>query len=171
MDKDIYFGAVYRNLLDYGFDLKKEKIERFNVVVATKKEFSLSSESTYMNIFVVMAISKSLTKDVVKKFFTAVLDYTELYNEGLPQVLQADIVCFALLASRRVSEDAKQWVEQGITKYRGAYELPVIFDYQNDNLTYCKTPSAGAEYYKHFEELFECFSGPQKESRGTAIDD
>jgi hypothetical protein len=162
MDKDVYFTAVYRNLLDYGFDLKKEKIDRVNVVVATKKEFSLSSETTYMNIFVVMAISKNLTKDIAKKFFKVVLDYTEEYSEGLPQVLQADIVCFALLASRSVSEDAKQWVEQGIKKYRGAYELPIIFDYQNDNLYYCKTPSAGAAYYKHFGELFECFSGPEK---------
>lgn len=163
MNKDTYFKAVYRNLLDYGFDLEKRKIFRFKVVIATKKEFSLSSEAIYMNIFVIMAISRNVTKKIVINFFNIVLDYAEEYSEGLSPALQGDIVCFALLASKDVSEDAKQWVQQGIKTYRGAYEMPVIFDLLEDELYYCRTPVEGVEYSEHFRELFECFLGLEKE--------
>ena len=160
MDKDIYFKDAYRDLLEYGFSLSKERIKKFNTVVATKREFSISSKAIYMHVFVIMALSRNITRDTIKDFFECARDYAGEYTGEMEKKLTAEPVCFALLASEDVADDAKQWVLEGMKKFHGAFELPLIFDLENSMLYYCKTP-VRPHYLEHFHDLIDYLAGAE----------
>lgn len=165
MDKDTYFKDSYRDLVEYGFHLKKDKIDRFKVVIATKKEFSISSEAVYMNIFVIMALMRKITEKDLIEYVTITRDYVIEYSRDLEKTLEAEPVFFALLASHNVSEEAKQWVLTGVPKYSCAFELPLIYDIQNKKLYYCKMPEKGVKYLEHFHDLIDYLSTVEYKKR------
>ncbi|MBU7018015.1 MAG: hypothetical protein HXS44_10935 [Theionarchaea archaeon] len=169
MDKDTYFRDSYRDLMDYGFQLRKEKIDRFNVVIATKKEFSISSEAVYMNIFVIMAFMRKITEKDIKEYFTIAHDYIIEYSRDLEKTLEAESVFFAILASHDVSEEAKQWVLTGIREYCCAYEMPLIYDMQEKELYYCRVPEKGVKYYEHFHDLIDYLSTVHYEEKSEEV--
>lgn len=155
--------------MEYGFHLRKDKVDRFNVVIATKKEFSISSEAVYMNIFVIMALMRKITENDIKEYFTITRDYVTEYSKNMEKTLEAEPVFFAILASHNVSEEAKQWVLTGIHRYSCAYELPLIYDMQNKELYYCKVPEKGIKYYEHFHDLIDYLSTVHYEERSEEV--
>jgi len=156
MDQNTYLKTVYEKLRQDGFELTKDKINEFDVVVATKKQFKLSWFATQMNIFAIMGVANNVSKSVIGNFSKISLDYAIKKKKGLPRGLQAGVVSFALLVSLNVNEDAKQWVQQRPKKHFAAFEMPVIFDLRiNELYYYDKTPIFGAIYYKSFRSFIE----------------
>lgn len=156
MDTNTYFNKIYSKLKQEGFELQKDKINLFDVIVATKKQFKLSWVATQMNFFVIMGLSNKITKETIEEFSRNCMDYAIKNNKGLPRGLQAGVVSFALLVSSDVDEDAKKFAQARPKKHFAAFEMPVIFDLKENKLYYYdKTPIWGFIYYKAFRNFIE----------------
>ena len=156
MGQDLYLQAVCDRLRQDGFELANDKIDEFDVVVATRRQFKLSCTASWMNIFAIMSVSNSVLRDVIENFSKISLDYAIKNKKGLPRGFQAGVVSFALLVSSNIDEDAKQWVQQRPKKRFAAFEMPVIFNLVNNEIYYYnRIPISGALYYKFFRNSLE----------------
>jgi len=158
IDQNTYFEIVHEKLRQDKFVLTNDKIDGFNVVVATKKEFQLLWFGTQMNIFVIMGGSNNISKDVIENFSKHAIDYAIKNNQGLPLGFLSCVTSFALLVSSSIDEDAKKFVQESSKKYFAAFEMPVLFNLKSKELLYYRnTPLWGSIYYKFFRDFIEKF--------------
>lgn len=157
-DQNTYFEIVYEKLRQDKFVLTNDKIDDFNVVIATKKEFQLLWFGTQMNIFVIMGSSNNISKDVIENFSKHAIDYAIKNNQGLPLGFLSCVTSFALLVSSSIDEDAKKFVQESSKKHFAAFEMPVLFNLKSKELLYYRsTPLWGSIYYKFFRDFIEKF--------------
>ena len=128
MEGKTYLSTIYDKLQQDGFELKNEKVNDHDVLIATKKEFKLSWLATQLNIFVYIGSTDRTSKDIIETFSKNSLKYTIDSYTGLPRGVQSSVVSFSLLASTTIDEEAKQWVKKPPKKHFAAFEVPIIFD-------------------------------------------
>ncbi|MBM3247457.1 hypothetical protein FJZ17_02880 [Candidatus Pacearchaeota archaeon] len=158
MDTNTYFNKIYSKFKQEGFELQKDKINSFDVTVATKKQFKLSWFATQMNFFAIMGVSNKITKETIEEFSKSCMDYAIKDNKGLPRGIQAGVVSFALLVSSNVDEDAKKFAQERPKKHFAAFEMPIIFDLKDNTVYYYdKNPIWGFIYYKTFRNFIETY--------------
>jgi len=91
MDTETYFNKIYAKFKQDNFKLQKDKINSFDVTVATKKQFKLSWLATQMNFFAIMGVSKNITQETIENYSENCLDYAiknhKVYQEGYNQEL------------------------------------------------------------------------------------
>ncbi|MBW2982518.1 hypothetical protein KY343_06570 [Candidatus Woesearchaeota archaeon] len=156
MGTNTYLSKVYSKLKKDGFELKKDKINSFDVTVAMKKEFKLSWLATQMNFFIIIGVSKNVKKETIENFSKNCMDYAIKNNKGLPRGIQAGVVSFALLISSKVDETAKKFTQARPKKHFAAFEMPIIFDLKENKIYYYdKNPIWGFIYYKTFRNFIE----------------
>ena len=161
MDADTYFNKTYAKFKQDGFTLQEDKIDSFNVTVATKSQFKVSWFASQLNFFAIIGVSKHITKETIENYSKNCIDYAKKNNKGLPRGLQSGVVSFALLVSSNVDEEAKKFAQKRPKKHFAAFEMPVIFDLKENKLYYYdKTPFWGSIYYESFRNFIETYFKP-----------
>ena len=158
MDKNVYINEIVAKFEQTGFMLQNDVIDSFDVTVATKSQFKLSWFATQINFFAIMGVSNNITKEIIENFSEKCTDYAIKNKKGLPRGFQSGTVSFTLLASLSVDEDAKKFAQERPKKHFAAFEMPVVFDLEENKLYYYdKTPTLGFIYYKTFRNFIKTY--------------
>lgn len=154
MDPNDYPNKVCKKFKQDNFKLENDKMDSFDVTIATKSKFKLSWFATRMHFFAIYGFSKNISRETIENYSKSCLNYAVKNKKGLPRGLQTGLTSFALLFSPEVSEEAKKFAQKRPKKHFAAFEMPIIFDLKENKLYYCDENQLwGSIYYKTFKEF------------------
>jgi hypothetical protein len=152
-----YISAIREKLKQDGFTFNEDKFDQFDVVVASGQQFKISwFKTTQVNIFAIMGVADRVTKEFIEAYSKITLSYSIKNNDVFPKQMHCVTVCFPLLISPSIDDDARQWVNVRLKKQLGFLEIPIILDSSNNTLLYCdEKPSQSSGYYKFLDGLIQ----------------
>jgi hypothetical protein len=157
MKADEYIQKVSKKFSDDNLQVKKDRINNQEVLVANKSEFRWSWLATKLQIFACVSSKDRITKGELQEYSKSCLDYAKSNMHGM-RGMQTGAVSFAVLASESIDDDTKEWVQQIPPKHFALMEFPVIYDLKEDKLYYCeKTPFFGWIYFKFFRSFVKMY--------------
>jgi len=155
--KNTYISAICEKLKHDGFRFQEEKLNQFDVIVASGQQFKISwFKTTQVNIFVIMGVADRVTKEFIEAYSRIILSYSIKNNDVFPKQMHCVTASFPLLISSSIDDDARQWVKQKLKKQLGFLEIPIILDSGNNTLLYCDEKSSmSSGYYKFLDGLIQ----------------
>jgi hypothetical protein len=155
--KNTYISTICEKLKQDDFKFKDEKLDQFDVIVATGQKFKISwFKTTQVNIFVIMGVADRVTKEFIEAYSRITLSYSIKNNNVFPKQMHCVTASFPLLISSSIDDDARQWVKVRLKKQLGFLEIPIILDSGNNTLLYCDEKSSRSSgYYKFLDGLIQ----------------
>ena len=151
-----YLKMVTSKFITEGFTVENLKVNNYDFIVATKKQFKWRSHPNQLNIFVVVGATDKITREVIEEYSKRSMDFALEQNEGLPTETQSGVVSFALLSSFDIDTEAKQWIQNRPDKRFVPFEMPIISDLKNNEVYYYeKNPIWGAIYHEFFKDFIK----------------
>ena len=131
--------------INNGITYKNQHIEY--VAKRTKLEIDKFGFTTTAYLF---AIFPSLEREQLQKFSQISFEYTSR-KVGLlwPRSLLYSIFCFPVAIVNNIDTDVSNFIRHNIRKHWAAFEMPVIYSIQSEELYYFElTPRWGSLYWK-----------------------
>jgi hypothetical protein len=151
-----YLKMVKSKLKKEGFKVNNLKINKYDFIIATKKEFKSKSLANDVNVFAVVGGSDKISKEIIEDYSKRSMAYALEQNEGLPSEVQSGVVSFALLTSFEIDDEAREWVEDRPDQNFTPFEMPIITDLKkNEVYYYDKTPVWGEIYNDFFKDFIK----------------
>jgi len=75
MDPNDYLNKVCRKFKQDNFKLEKDKVDCFDVTIATKSKFKLSWFATRMHFFAICGFSKNISRETIENYSKSCLNY------------------------------------------------------------------------------------------------
>ena len=157
METKKYIQKISKKILDDNLKVSNEEINGVKTIIGYKTEFRWSWFATKLHIFSIVGSVDKISKQDIDKYSEACLKYGKRNMKGT-RGMQQGAVSFAVLASKNVEKEAKEWVQQIPPKHFALMEFPVIYDLKEDKLYYCeKTPTWGSIYFKFFRNFTKMY--------------
>ncbi|MCP5006055.1 MAG: hypothetical protein GY941_19270 [Planctomycetes bacterium] len=157
MSNTDYARSIFERFRQEDFYLSNESLGLFDVTVAMKAMFNSSWFTTdQMNVFVVMGMSDKVSRETVESFSKCAMDYTKSHKKELPKTMKSVTICFSLMISPVIEDEARQWVMQKPPSRFRTFEVPVLLDSRNNTMFYYrKTVGRHSTHYRFLLELIQ----------------
>lgn len=150
MEYSDYLKKIHSNYKNNEF------VNDLNATMFFETQFELKWIATKLKQFSFVSFQDDISFDDIKIYSAKCCNYSLKMYKGLPRGIQNGIVSFNVLAGKKISKEAIDFVLSRPPKHFAAFEMPVIVDLEKQkSYYYTDTPLWGMIYYKHFREYIE----------------
>ncbi len=136
--ENTHVSVICEQLKQDDFKFKEEKFDYLDVLLATGVQYNMSwLKTTQVNIFTFMGVVEKISMEFAVAYSRMTLSYAMKNHKIFPKQMNNITVCFPLLISSCIDDDAKQWIQQKPKSQLGFHEMPIILDTDNKTLLFC----------------------------------